>query len=95
VAYWVSQFLYSSESKTRLFVIAKCVELKAGSDELLKLLQIDEKRRMLDEQERMGCAEKERKMKECQKSARLKVKRVLGETSITFETSTCSMQLVD
>ncbi|KAG7413160.1 hypothetical protein Forpi1262_v017158 [Fusarium oxysporum f. sp. raphani] len=70
-------------------------EEEARSDELLKLLQIDEKRRMLDEQERMVCAEKERKMKECQKSARLKVKRVLGEASITFETSTCSMQLVD
>lgn len=70
-------------------------EQEAQSDELLKLLQIDQKRRMLDEQERMVCAEKERKMRECRKSAALKVKSVLDEAKLTFETPTCSMQLAD
>jgi len=54
---------------------------------MLELLQIDIKREMLDEKERIVYAEKERKMRECQQSAGLKVKRVLDEARVTFKTS--------
>lgn len=51
---------------------------------MLELLQINIKREILDEKERIVYIEKERKIRECQQSVGLKVKRVLDKARVTY-----------
>jgi hypothetical protein len=63
-------------------------EQKVRKEEIMELLQIYIKQDELNDREWWVKAEKEKKMRECQQSAGLKVIRTLDGAKVLFETST-------